>query len=348
MEAEALQYIPEPDVFPPSEDGLPVSEEEYWEEYYEMSDRNYEWNNGILEEKPVADHLSFLMYKWFLSLLEEYFRNNPIGEIVGLEIGFRLPLSGNTSIRKPDMAVVLNSNPVPIDPYDRSYGGIFDMCFEFLSDSTKKAVQRDTVIKKSEYCRSNVEEYFILDRKGKETAFYRLVGRFYTEIRPLPGGVIRSGVLPGFQFRLNDLYRRPDFTELTDDPVYKSYVLKKYQAQRLAAEEAEQRAEKADKLAEEERMRAEKADKLAEKERMRAEKADKLAEEERMRAEKADKLAEEERMRAEKADKLAEEERMRAEKERVRAEKERVRAEKERVRAEKLAARLRELGIDDV
>ncbi|MDM8522173.1 Uma2 family endonuclease [Desulfococcaceae bacterium HSG8] len=258
MEAEALQYIPEPDVFPPSEDGLPVSEEEYWEEYYEMSDRNYEWNNGILEEKPVADYLSFLMYKWFLSLLNKYFRNNPIGEIVGLGIGFRLFLSGNTSIRKPDLAVVLNSNPVPIKPYDISYGSIFDMCFEFMSDRTRKATERDTVTKKSEYCRGGVNEYFIFDSKRKETAFYRLVGKFYTEIRPLPGGVIRSGVLPGFQFRLNDLYRRPDFTELTDDPVYKSYVLKEYQAQRLAAEEAKQRAEKAERRAEKERMRAEK------------------------------------------------------------------------------------------
>ncbi len=38
-----------------SEDGLHVSENEYWEKYYEHPDFNYEWNNGALEEKPMAD-----------------------------------------------------------------------------------------------------------------------------------------------------------------------------------------------------------------------------------------------------------------------------------------------------
>ncbi len=31
-----------------SEDGLQVSEEVYWEKYYNHPDFNYEWNNGVL------------------------------------------------------------------------------------------------------------------------------------------------------------------------------------------------------------------------------------------------------------------------------------------------------------
>ncbi|MCP4350602.1 MAG: hypothetical protein GY795_34475, partial [Desulfobacterales bacterium] len=31
-----------------SEDGLAVSEEEYWEKYYEHPYFNYEWNDGVL------------------------------------------------------------------------------------------------------------------------------------------------------------------------------------------------------------------------------------------------------------------------------------------------------------
>ena len=45
---------------PRSEAGKHVSEEEYWEKYYEYvgeSDFKYEWNNGVLEEKPGADFL---------------------------------------------------------------------------------------------------------------------------------------------------------------------------------------------------------------------------------------------------------------------------------------------------
>ncbi|MCP4109136.1 MAG: hypothetical protein GY749_27005, partial [Desulfobacteraceae bacterium] len=42
--------------FPVSEDGLAVSEDEYWEKYYEHPDFSYEWNNGYLEERPVSDY----------------------------------------------------------------------------------------------------------------------------------------------------------------------------------------------------------------------------------------------------------------------------------------------------
>ena len=44
-----------------SEEGLRVSEAEYWETYYDMPDRVYEWHNGILEERPMGDKETFLM-----------------------------------------------------------------------------------------------------------------------------------------------------------------------------------------------------------------------------------------------------------------------------------------------
>jgi len=46
---------------------LIVSEADYWENYYENSDVVYEWNNGYLEEKPVSDQSTILMYQWFLA-----------------------------------------------------------------------------------------------------------------------------------------------------------------------------------------------------------------------------------------------------------------------------------------
>ncbi|MBF0451992.1 MAG: hypothetical protein HQK75_14905, partial [Candidatus Magnetomorum sp.] len=39
-----------------------ISEDDYWQTYYEMSDVCYEWNDGVLEEKPMADFKSFQMY----------------------------------------------------------------------------------------------------------------------------------------------------------------------------------------------------------------------------------------------------------------------------------------------
>lgn len=236
---------PEPvEGMPRSKNGLWVSEEEYWEKYYHDPDFTYEWNNGILEEKPMADYLSFEMYRWFFLLLEEYLKAHPIAKLVGLDIGFRLALPEKTSIRRPDLALLLHSNPIAIEDEDCTYKGIYDLCIEFLSDSTPQEAKRDTVVKKSEYCQAGVQEYFILDRKGKETAFYRLNKRGQYSPIPQPEGVIRSEVLPGFQFRIEDLYRYPDIHEKINDSVYSSFILLDYQALEQRAETAEKRAEK--------------------------------------------------------------------------------------------------------
>ncbi len=144
----------ESEEMPRSMDGLQVSEEEYWQTYYHDPDFVYEWNNGILEEKPMADYLSFKMYRWFLLLLEEYLRAHSIAKIIGLDIGFRLVLAKKKSIRRPDLAVILYANPVDIDDEDSTYQGIFDLCIKFLSDSKPKEVTRDTVVKKAEYCQA--------------------------------------------------------------------------------------------------------------------------------------------------------------------------------------------------
>ncbi len=66
-----------------SEDGLKVSEEEYWEKYYGESDFVYEWNNGYLEEKPVSDYMGYLMYEWFNTVLKHFLTVNPVAKTVG-------------------------------------------------------------------------------------------------------------------------------------------------------------------------------------------------------------------------------------------------------------------------
>ena len=78
---------------PPGEpccaDGLRVSEETYWREYYLESDIHYEWNNGRLEEKPMSDYGTFLVYGWFVELLQHFLDTRPIARMVALEMGFR-------------------------------------------------------------------------------------------------------------------------------------------------------------------------------------------------------------------------------------------------------------------
>lgn len=231
-----LKTISSPTTFVnPSEDGVAVSEAVYWQQYYDHPDYNYEWNNGYLEEKPVADYANFQLYFWFLRLLHSYLDVQPIARTTGLEMGSKIVSSTKTSVRRPDIGVVLNRNPVPLGDYDRSYQGIFDLCIESLSDSNKAAIERDTVVKYQEYAQAGIAEYYILDDRARETAFLENVGGLY---RPLPvvNGVVQSKVLPGFQFRVADLYHQPSLVALADDAVYQGFVMPEYQAERAEKE----------------------------------------------------------------------------------------------------------------
>jgi len=217
-----------------------VSEAEYWEKYYNAPDVTYEWNNGELEEKAVSDFITILMSDWFSELLGYFFKTHPIGNKVFLEMGFRLRLPQSTEIRRPDLGIVLNANPVPLLPNDRSYKGTFDLCIEAVSDSSQKDIDRDTKDKKLNYAKAGVKEYYILDGHDHYLAFYRLNARgVYRPIKPLKGGLIKSTVLPGFQFRREDLFTRPSPDEIIDDPIYQGFVLPGYReakqkAKRLA------------------------------------------------------------------------------------------------------------------
>ncbi|MEM7532685.1 MAG: Uma2 family endonuclease [Chloroflexota bacterium] len=226
-----------------SEDGKFVSEKVYWENYYE-TELNYEWNNGILEQVPMASFSQSRMYYWFIKLLGHYLEQYQIADTVMLEIGFRLALPHKTAVRKPDLGVIRRDNPMPIQPDDRSYHGTFDLCIESLSDSNRREVRRDTVDKLDEYRSVGVREYYILDdRQNRHMAFYRLnAAGVYVPIRPTADGIIRSDVLPRFQFREQDLYNQPSTIQLANDSVYQGFVMTEYQRERLRANQEAQRA----------------------------------------------------------------------------------------------------------
>ncbi len=312
-----------------SEDGLMVSEETYWREYYDHPDFNYEWVNGRLEEKPVSNLETAIMYGWLLKILDIFLEVHKIADLIRLEAGFVVPLSPSKEaerveeikkkrleklkkkgrqedfdsedikvrkhIRKPDLGVVLKSNPTPYNKGDNNYDGVADLCIEAISYTTKKAKERDTKEKKEEYEHAKVKEYYILDDRKTETRFYRLNSQgVYSKIEPIDGDVIKSEVLPGFQFRISDLYRQPDREELVKDEVYQGFVMVKYQAEKLRADLSDEKAraekERADLSDEMARAEKERADRLqAENERLQAEKerADRLQEEkDRVQADK--------------------------------------------------------------
>ena len=233
--------------FAPDE-GRHVTLEEYWDKWYENPypdiDVSYEWNNGILEAMPPANAPQINLGFWFLALLRQYVNTHDIAKLICMETGFVLtmqdaaePSGIRKAVRKPDIGIILNSNPVSWGRVDqRSFAGVCDAVVEFLSDSTPAEVLRDMEEKKRDYALAGVQEYYILDPTGEHMHFYRLTpAGQYDEIPPDGGEVIRSQLLPGFQFRLLDLYELPELEELALDEVYRGYVLLKYQAAVAAA-----------------------------------------------------------------------------------------------------------------
>jgi len=217
---QSAEQIPEP------YHGMKVSEDDYWAFYYDYPDRCFEWCEGKLEELGVSDLLTLRVYKWFLFLLQAYLDSFPVAEIINLETGFRLR---NRSIRKPDLGVIHQDNPVQMKGLDKSYSGIFDMCIEALSDSTPEDEERDTIRKYQEYAAAMVKEYYILHDSLARCAFYRLgINKKYVPIDD-SDGIIRSTVLPGFQFRLMDLVKKPPLIKLIHDPAYQHFVMLDYQ-----------------------------------------------------------------------------------------------------------------------
>ena len=84
-----------------------------------------------------------------------------------------------------------------------------------------------------------MQEYYILDdRPNRYAEFYRLnASGIYAPIPRTNGGdVIQSDVLPGFQFRVSDLYQQPRLLDLVEDPIYQGFIKVEYQHERLRAE----------------------------------------------------------------------------------------------------------------
>ena len=239
-----------------SDEGRYVTLEEYWARWYENPypdiDVSYEWNNGILEAKPMPNAPQLDLGNWFLVLLLQFINTHGIAKLINMETGFHLkmmdseePSGMRQAVRKPDIGIILNDNPVSWGEIDqRHYAGHCDAVVEVLSDSTQAEVLRDTDEKRRDYALAGVKEHTILDPSGEHMRFYRLApeGR-YEEIPPDADGVIHSEVLPGFQFRMEDLRRQPELAELALDDVYAGFVLPGFRDAMTARRVAEDLAE---------------------------------------------------------------------------------------------------------
>ncbi|ETR73825.1 MAG: hypothetical protein OMM_00674 [Candidatus Magnetoglobus multicellularis str. Araruama] len=148
-----------------------VDEATFWADYYEDPDFRYEWNNGKLEESPMAAISGILCTDWFISLLKEYLKANNYDHIILADIGFTLNLTHKKVIRRPDHAILLGQKALNCDISKSSYNGIYDICIETLSRSKQAYIDRDTKVKKMNTVRARSESIIFLTMKNTKRNF---------------------------------------------------------------------------------------------------------------------------------------------------------------------------------
>ena len=172
-----------------------------WDDYMaRYAHDRYEWVDGaVVKMTPIHDrHNSFSQY--FVDVFRTYFALKPIGRVLMAPFVMKLPAVSVS--REPDLQVILNDN---LEAYT-STGmlGPADIAIEIVSPESEK---RDYVIKRSEYERGGVREYWIIDPVNAKADFYRrnADGKYIQP--PLNGSLYETPLLPRLQLDTDLLWQ---------------------------------------------------------------------------------------------------------------------------------------------
>ncbi len=119
----------------------------------------------------------------------------------GGEVRLRLP--GMQSDRHPDQAIYLSPEPSGKDPWSR---WIPELVVEIIS---KGSEERDLIIKREEYLRAGVHEYWIIDPRAREMFLLTREGDTWAEQTVPPAKPYRTRLLPGLVVNLGELLDGP-------------------------------------------------------------------------------------------------------------------------------------------
>ena len=191
--------IGEREISPPFSVHKPfVSEEEYLEIADE--DTRCELIFGELIMNSPASTIHEEIFRFILSLLSFYVEERDIGTVLGANtaIHFKREL-----ILVPDLVFVARKREGIIK--DTFIEGSPDLVMEILSETTR---ENDLGRKLEIYKRYSVKEIWIIDPEEKSIQLNRLLKKDY-KTKKVRGGILKSGVIPGFFIYLEWLFISP-------------------------------------------------------------------------------------------------------------------------------------------
>ncbi len=157
--------------------------------------------DGVIYMASPDNIDAYRHYRWLGHLMSDFCEETDQGEIFGSRVAFRLADLGSP---EPDLAFVQKAR---LHLVRRGFfDGPPDAAFEIVSP---ESVERDYVLKRSQYEAAGVAEYWIIDAMERRVTLLRLgANGKYREVKPRKGE-LHSAVLRGFWLRPEWLWQEP-------------------------------------------------------------------------------------------------------------------------------------------
>jgi len=163
------------------------------EDYLELETNHLvEFSDGTLEVLPMPTTSHQLLVLFLSGLLHEFVSTQDLGTALFAPLRIRL---WRGKIREPDILFLLHEHA---DHMGENFWTGADLVMEVVSGD-KRDRERDLDIKRREYARAGIMEYWIVDPKEEQITVLHLAGkRYIVHGEFAPGSVASSILLPGF------------------------------------------------------------------------------------------------------------------------------------------------------
>lgn len=157
---------------------------------------NYELIDGVVVVSPSPTPRHQLVATEIAGQIWAYLRDHPVGKVWSeLDVHFGRGPRGGDLVYKPEIVFVRDDK---LKNVGNILSGPPDLVVEVVSKDSRRY---DTKLKKREYERFGVGEYWLIDPQLESMTFYRLRGRKFTAIKPR-GPTFASQAVPGFKLDL--------------------------------------------------------------------------------------------------------------------------------------------------
>ncbi len=183
--------------------GIQILDQRTWseEEYLALSgNRLVEYSEGILEvlAMPTTSHQMIVAYLYGLVL--GFVAPRDLGEVLFAPLRVRL---WKGKFREPDLVFLLKTH---LRRIREKYWLGADLAMEVTSPD-EESRYRDLVIKRREYARACIPEYWIVDPQEKRITVLRLAGKRYVVHGEYnPGTIASSSILKGFSVEVDKVF----------------------------------------------------------------------------------------------------------------------------------------------